>query len=119
MKRCYFILLPACFGLLAAGGCATNEALVVNSPPAATVKAGQPAAEPAPAVAPGKVVNAIAAIVNDEIITLLEVNREAQQLIRENEKKSALDDAARSRIRRTALDSLVEKKLVEQKIKEL
>jgi peptidyl-prolyl cis-trans isomerase SurA len=66
-----------------------------------------------------KMINAIAAIVNDEIITLYEVNREAEMAIREAEKKSTLDDAARSQIRSTVLDRLVEKKLVEQKIKEL
>jgi len=114
MKLTFFTLLPVCFGLLVAGGCASNEAIVAKSLPAAEIKT-----EPAPAVDSGKVLNAIAAIVNDEIITLLEVNREALPVIRENEKKSALDDAGRSRIRRAALESLVEKKLVEQKIKEL
>jgi len=69
--------------------------------------------------ASARVVNAIAAIVNDEVVTLYEVNREAQTVIREAEKKAPLDDAARSQIRRMALDRLVEKKLVEQKIREL
>ena len=69
--------------------------------------------------ASARVVNAIAAIVNDEVITLYEVNREAQPIIREAEKKELVDDAARSQIRRMALDRLVEKKLVEQKIREL
>src|SRR6185369_16641047 len=72
-----------------------------------------------PASGFAKVINAIAAIVNDDIITLYDVNREAQLAIREAEKKSALDDAARSQIRSTVLDRLVDKKLVEQKIKEL
>lgn len=72
-----------------------------------------------PDSASARVVNAIAAIVNDEVVTLYEVNREAQPIIREAEKKEPLDDAARSQIRRMALDRLVEKKLVEQKIREL
>lgn len=72
-----------------------------------------------PASGFAKTINAIAAIVNDEIITLYEVNREAELAIREAEKKSALDDAARSQIRGTVLERLVDKKLVEQKIKEL
>ena len=72
-----------------------------------------------PASAFPKVINSIAAVVNNEIITLHEVIREAQPTIRDAEKKSDLDDAARSRIRRTVLDRLVEKTLVEQKIKEL
>ena len=65
------------------------------------------------------VTNAIVAIVNDDVVTLFEVNKEAQPIIREAEKQSALTDAARSQIKRTALDRLVEKKLVEQKIREL
>ena len=73
----------------------------------------------APPHASALVINSIAAIVNDEIVTLNEVNREAQSAIREAEKKSVLDDAARSNIRLTALDRLVEKKLIEQKIREL
>ncbi len=72
-----------------------------------------------PASGFAKLINAIAAVVNDEIITLYEVDREAQSTIREAEKKSALDDAARSQIRSTVLDRLVDKKLVEQKIREL
>lgn len=65
------------------------------------------------------VINAIAAIVNDEVVTLYEVNREAQPVISEAEKRSALDSATRSQIRHVALDRLVEKKLVEQKVREL
>lgn len=77
------------------------------------------AAPPTPIIASGKLLNAIVAVVNDEIITLYEVNHEARPIIRESEKKASLDDAGRSQIRRTVLDILVEKKLVEQKIKEL
>jgi peptidyl-prolyl cis-trans isomerase SurA len=73
----------------------------------------------APAGAQARVVNAIAAIVNDDIITLYDVIREAQPALREEEKKAPLDDAARSKIRQTVLDQLVEKKLVEQKVREL
>ena len=73
----------------------------------------------APNPASARVINAIAAIVNDEVVTMYEVNREAQPVIREAEKKAALDDAARSRILQTVLDRLVEKKLIEQKIREL
>lgn len=72
-----------------------------------------------PLQASATVINAIAAIVNDDVITLYEVNREALPVIREAEKKAPLDDAARSQIKRATLDRLVEKKLVEQKIREL
>lgn len=118
MKRNAATLLTILCALLVTGGCASNDALVAKSPSAPGITAGQPAAEPAPPVS-GKLLNAIVAVVNDDIITLFEVNREALPAIRESEKKSPLDDAGRSRIRRAALDSLVEKKLVEQKIREL
>ncbi|MBI5485200.1 MAG: SurA N-terminal domain-containing protein, partial [Deltaproteobacteria bacterium] len=99
-----------------AGGCANKAAVVKDG--SVTVKS---AAEQAPAVIVprGRVTNAIAAIVNDEVVTLYEVNREALPLIREAEKKSSLDDAARRELKRNALERVVEKKLVEQKIKEL
>ncbi len=73
----------------------------------------------APDISSAAVTNAIVAVVNDDVVTLFEVNKEAQPIIREAEKQSALTDAARSQIKRTALDRLVEKKLVEQKIREL
>ena len=121
MKKHTYALLLACLGLIVVGGCASKGAVVTKEPAAATVKVEQPKAIPAvQSPAPSdKVINAIAAVVNDEIITLYEVNREAAPVIREAEKKSALDAAGRSQIRRTMLDRLVEKKLVEQKIKEL
>jgi peptidyl-prolyl cis-trans isomerase SurA len=119
MKRTLFALLPACLCLLPAGGCAKNELLAKEKPVGAAVKVEQPQMAPQPITVPGKLLNAIAATANDEIITLYEVNREAQPLIRENERKGTLNDAERKRIRRSALDGLVEKKLVEQKIREL
>lgn len=119
MKRTVFPLLPVCFALLMAGGCASNQALETVPATSATVGTAPLKVEPAPVVASGAVLNAIVAVVNDDVITLFEVNREAQPVIRESEKKSPLDAAGRSRIRRAALESLVEKKLVEQKIKEL
>ena len=88
-----------------------------QAPP--TPRVEQPAI-PAPAsAATGTVVNTIAAIVNDEVITLYEVEREARPVIREKEKKSPLDAAAKSKIRREALEHLIEKKLLDQKVREL
>ena len=117
-------LLPLC--LLLVCGCAKKQVVAKPDQPAATVKAEQPkieppkeAAQPTRIIPTGKVVNTVAAVVNDEIITLYDVNRESQSLIRENEKKGALTEEARSQLRRLALDSLIEKKLVEQKIREL
>jgi peptidyl-prolyl cis-trans isomerase SurA len=66
-----------------------------------------------------KLVNTIAAIVNDDIVTLSEVNREAQPVIRDAEKKGTVDNEIRRQIRRAALEHLVEKRLIDQKIKEL
>ena len=128
MKRSASPLLLASLCLILTGGCATKAPVVKNVPATATVKAEpkQPVAavpatpsDPVPVVPSGTVINAIAAVVNDEIITLYEVNRESLLFIREAEKKSALDDAARRQIRAAALDRLIEKKLVGQKIREL
>ncbi len=112
-------LLLACLCLSLTGGCASNNAVVAKEPAAVTLKAEQPKTAPAVSISTGKVVNSIAAIVNDDIVTLYEVDREAQPVIREAEKKSALDAAARSQIRRAALDHLIEKKLLDQKVREL
>jgi peptidyl-prolyl cis-trans isomerase SurA len=122
MNRKHSVLLIA--GLLAfiSAGCSKKAAVVKKEEPAAaTVKQEKPPKiEPPPRIiASGKVVNSIAAIVNDEIITLADVNREALPLLREAEKKSFLDDAVRSQVKRMAVEQLIEKKLVQQKIIEL
>jgi peptidyl-prolyl cis-trans isomerase SurA len=101
--------------LLIAAGCASNDIVLPKETPAVTVKEKSPDQ-------PKKqknVTNAIIAVVNDEIITLHDVTKEAQPAITEAEKKATLNEADRSKIRRTALDRLIEKKLTEQKIKEL
>lgn len=109
-------LLPVALAASLIWGCAANDAQVAKDKDAALAKAQVTAPEIVPS---GKVINAIAAIVNDEAVTLYEVNREAQPLLKEAEKKGDLDDALRIQIRRGALDRLVEKRLVEQKIREL
>ncbi len=116
MTQRQYAALIFCMFLIPAGGCASKEAAIKSEPVVATVKPDQTPATIAPR---GKVTNAIAAIVNDEVVTLYEINREAQPVIREAEKKNSLDDATRSQIRRTVLERVVEKKLIEQKIKEL
>ena len=105
--------------MLASAGCAKKDVVVSTDPVTTTIKADQPSVTPELPGKSAKVLNAIAAIVNDEIVTLAEVNREAQPVIRDAEKKSALDDATRSQIRRAALEHLVEKRLMDQKIREL
>lgn len=73
----------------------------------------------APGYATAALVDGIAAVVNDDIITVLEVDRERAVLAKEAEKRGALTDAARAELRKTALNQIIERKLVEQKIKEL
>ncbi len=119
MKHHTLAAVTAALALLVAGGCASNDAAVTKDAAAVTLNADQPSPPADGSKKPKNIANAIVAIVNDEIITLYEVNREAQPAVTEAEKKGALNDAARSRIRRTALDRLIEKKLTEQKIREL
>ena len=123
MNHPLFGILTACLCLLLTGGCSQNDVVVKKEPLEAARKADQPVdqqkAAAAREVSSGNVVNAIAAIVNDEVVTLHEVYRESQPVIREAEKKSAVDAAVRTQIRRAALEHLIEKKLLDQKIKEL
>jgi peptidyl-prolyl cis-trans isomerase SurA len=122
-------ILTICLCLFLAAGCSQNEAVVAKEALDATqktdlAKAEQPKADlqkvlAAAKVSSGKVVNTIAAIVNDDVVTLYDVNRESQPVIREAEKKSAIDAAVRTQIRRAALEHLIDKKLLDQKIKEL
>ncbi len=99
-------------------GCAGTGSTVAAEPTAATVKSDKSpsATPPAP---PRIVTNAIVALVNDEVITLHEVIREGEASLTEAEKKGAVTPAVRTQLRKSALDRLIEKKLTEQKIKEL
>lgn len=114
-NKIYNLLLT---GILLSGifGCSANSAVVAKDAdnPKLARAVEEPRIEPV-----GKIVNAIAAVVNDETVSLFEVQREAQPFIREAEKKAPLDSAALTQIRRAALDRMVEKRLVEQKIREL
>jgi peptidyl-prolyl cis-trans isomerase SurA len=105
--------------LLVMGGCAGSDSAVKKQPTETTLKADQLSSATDKPDKPKQITNAIAAVVNDDIITLYNVNREAQTAFAEAEKKSILSDAARIQIRRKALDRLIEKKLTDQKIKEL
>jgi len=105
--------------LLVLGGCAGNEAAVKKQPTETMLNANQLSASADKPDKPKIIANAIAAVVNDDIITLYNVNREAEPAFAEAKKKAALTDAEKSKIRRMVLDRLVEKKLTDQKIKEL
>lgn len=72
-----------------------------------------------PAVSPAEVIDRIAAIVNDEIITSYEVDKGTFILIKEAEKNGPLSDADKATLRQTALNRLIDKKLVDQKVKDL
>jgi peptidyl-prolyl cis-trans isomerase SurA len=69
----------------------------------------------------GDQLNAIAALVNDDVVTTAEVERETSLLIKEadRDKKEPLDEAGRDKLRSLALSRLIDKRLVDQKIKEL
>lgn len=100
-------------------GCASNDSAIKKSEePVAAASLPPITAIPASATT-GTMLNAIAAIVNDEVVTLYQINRDAQPLIRNAEKKSPLDDDAKIKFKQDVLERLIEKKLVEQKIKEL
>lgn len=70
-------------------------------------------------VTSAEVINGIAAIVNDEIITYLELNREFSLVLKEEEKRGAVLPEASVKLKRQVLDSMIDRKLVKQKIKEL
>ncbi len=72
-----------------------------------------------PALSAAAVINGIAAIVNDEIITSYEVDKGAALLAKEGEKNGPLSAADKALLRPNALNRLIEKKLIDQKVKEL
>jgi len=72
-----------------------------------------------PAFSQAGMINRIAAIVNDEIITSYEVDKGAAIIAKEAEKNGPISDADKGMIRQAALDKLIDKKLVDQKVKDL
>ena len=73
----------------------------------------------ATAVASPVTLTSIVAVVNDDVITSWEVDQALKLLIREAGKKAPLSDAARRELRANVITGLIDKKLAEQKIKEL
>ncbi len=72
------------------------------------------------AVASAEVISGVAAIVNEDIITIRELNREYALAAKEIEKREgALSAEGATRLRSEILDSLIDRKLIRDKIKEL
>jgi peptidyl-prolyl cis-trans isomerase SurA len=71
------------------------------------------------ATAHGGRISGIAAVVNDDVITTADAEREARPALQDAEKKGAVGDDARKGLLKEAVTRLVDKKLVEQKIREL
>jgi len=118
MTKRLLILLLTCSCFSALPGCSSNET-VVKREPAATTQAVRQVAAPEKPLKSEKVINALAAIVNNDLITFYDVQREAQLMINEKQKTATIDDKMRSQINKTALDTLIDKTLFKQKIKEL
>jgi peptidyl-prolyl cis-trans isomerase SurA len=72
-----------------------------------------------PTVAPAEIIDSVAAIVNDEIITSYEVDKGTLLLIKEAEKNGSLSDTDKATLRKTVLNRLIDKKLIDQKVKDL
>ncbi|MDD2336065.1 MAG: peptidylprolyl isomerase [Geobacteraceae bacterium] len=73
-----------------------------------------------PVVAAAEIVSGITVLVNDEPITTYDLANEQEALKSGSGDTAALDTpAAKEQLRQAALDSLINKKLIEQKVKEL
>lgn len=66
-----------------------------------------------------EIISGIAATVNDEVITIYELNREYAMALKTEEKKGALTAEAATRLRSDLLKALIDRKLIQQKIREL
>ena len=71
-----------------------------------------------PSIAAAEVIDGIAAIVNDELITTYDVDKETALIVKEIARKQG-PTVESAQLRTTALNQLIDKKLAEQKIKEL
>lgn len=72
-----------------------------------------------PALSIADTISGIAALVNDEPITTYDVEKEREAVEKGLDDKSFLDAQGKAQVRQVALDSLINKKLIEQKIREL
>lgn len=72
-----------------------------------------------PVYAAAEAVSGIAVLVNDEPITTYDVDKEQEALAKGLEGRPAPDEAGKAQLRQVAINSLINKKLIEQKIREL
>lgn len=72
-------------------------------------------------VSAAELISGIAAIVNDDIITIYEVNREYAAALQEEEKRTGqpLSKEAVNTLKKDIINALIDRKLIKQKIKEL
>ncbi len=111
----YVLLMPA---LLLYGGCASSPDVVTGSTAPKTLPTLIDSK--LPALPPGtRLVNGIAVIVNNDIITFQEVLRAARPVISDAQKKGMLDDKTIHDLRITVMERMIERLLTEQKVKEL
>jgi len=66
-----------------------------------------------------EVLNGIAAVVNEEVITLLELNREYTVILKAEEKRGAVSQDEAVKLKRDVLTAMIDRKLIKQKIREL
>lgn len=65
-----------------------------------------------------EVISGIAAVVNDEVITIMELNREYALVLKEEEKRGNKPDTT-GKLKQELLSAMIDRKLVRQKVKEL
>jgi len=70
-------------------------------------------------LAAAEVMNGIAAVVNDEVITFLELDREYELILKAEEKRGTVSPDAALKLKQNVLYSIIDKKLIRQKVKEL
>lgn len=99
-------------------GCASKKPLPDVEPiKPATPSLVQPTLPPLPAGAVR--LNGIAAIVNDDIITIRDMIRESEPAISDARKKGTVSSKEMLEIRKNVLERMIEKRLTDQKVKEL
>lgn len=72
-----------------------------------------------PSLVAAELISGIAALVNDEPITTYDVEKEREGLAQGLDRGKPLDQAGKAQLRQAALDSVINRKLIQQKIREL